>query len=710
MPPSGLLLLLLGFAASLTSGDSDNASPAVFLSVCGKNQTRDAEGFDVNFVESMEKIFQNISTSGFATSSSGQNLTVYGLGQCFSYLSPVNCQLCYSQSRVKLPLCLPSTSARIYLDGCFLEYSNRNVEADSVDASDAYACGNATIDERLRPAFSNSTAVLMGNLTAGAESRADYYQVGSVAVSPDLTAYGMAQCWRSLNATGCKECLEKGRANIVGKCLPAGGAMAMNAGCFLRYSTEPFYANESSSAGGSGGNSSGKLKVIIAVTTVLGVLVAIGMAVLWWNRRSASRRRNHDEGENSDIIRSIVKSHLSFKYEDLVKATDNFHQNNKLGQGGYGAVYKGILPDGTEVAVKRLFFNTRNWVDQFFNEVTLINQVQHKNLVKLLGCSVEGSESLLVYEFLSNTSLDHYLFDSFKKTALTWERRFDIIVGTAEGLAYLHNASDVRIIHRDIKASNILLDEKFRAKISDFGLARYFADDQSHLSTGLAGTFGYMAPEYIVHGQLTEKADVYSYGVVVLEIVTGRKNQTSISASAEGHSLMQQVWQHYNSETLIRLLDPDLQGKCTDEEALKLFRVGLLCVQASPMLRPAMWKVVAMLMGAEKDLPAPTQPPFLNNRGGQRSGNGSEMSNSLSVSTKFPEASVSDISLKCLELKCLEGSICGRDDIRDAGRGCPVRTGRREDGGRQAIYSGDGGDETGGTGDMGERKASGGSG
>ncbi|KAK8914502.1 Cysteine-rich receptor-like protein kinase 42 [Platanthera zijinensis] len=672
MLPSGLLplLLLLGFAASLISGDSDNTSPAIFLSVCGKNQTRDAEGFDVNFVESMEKIFQNISTSGFATSSSGDNPTVYGLGQCFSYLSPVNCQLCYSQSRVKLPLCLPSTSARIYLDGCFLEYSDRNVDADSVDASDAYACGNATIDEQLRPAFSNSTAELMGNLTARAESRADYYQVGSVEVSPDLTAYGMAQCWRSLNATGCKECLEKGRANIVGKCLPAGGAMAMNAGCFLRYSTEPFYANESSSAGGSGGDSSGKLTVIIAVTTVLGVLVAIGMAVLWWSRKSAYRRRNHDDGENSEIIRSIVKSHLSFKYEDLVKATDNFHQNNKLGQGGYGAVYKGILPDGTEVAVKRLFFNTRNWVDQFFNEVTLINQVQHKNLVKLLGCSVEGSESLLVYEFLSNTSLDHYLFDSFKKTALTWERRFDIIVGTAEGLAYLHNASDVRIIHRDIKASNILLDEKFRAKISDFGLARYFADDQSHLSTGLAGTFGYMAPEYIVHGQLTEKADVYSYGVVVLEIVTGRKNQTSISASAEGHSLMQQqmegtmcqknpyssrsneisssfaqVWQHYNSETLIRLLDPDLQGKCTDEEALKLFRVGLLCVQASPTLRPAMWKVVAMLMGAEKDLPAPTQPPFLNNRGGQRSGNGSEMSNSLSVSSKFPEASVNDISV-----------------------------------------------------------------
>lgn len=482
----------------------------------------------------------------------------------------------------------------------------------------------------------------MGKLTAEAESKVDYYQVGSAQVTPELTVYGMAQCWRSLNATGCRECLEKGRRNIVGNCLPADDAKAMNAGCFLRYSTNPFYLKVES--GGSGGGSSGKRTAIIVVTVVLGALVVIGIYFLWWKRRVASQQ--DDEGENQEIIRSITKSHLSFKYEDLIKATDNFNQNNKLGQGGYGAVYKGTLPDGRDVAVKRLFFNTRNWVDQFFNEVTLISQVQHKNLVKLLGCSVEGSESLLVYEFLSNTSLDHFLFDSFKKTELTWERRFEIIVGTAEGLSYLHNASEVRIIHRDIKASNILLDEKFRAKISDFGLARCFGDDQSHLSTGLAGTFGYMAPEYIVHGQLTEKADIYSYGVVVFEIVTGRKNQTSISASAEGHSLTQQIWQHYNSDTLISLLDPDLQGKCTEEEALRLFKVGLLCVQASPSLRPPMWKVVEMLMSKSKDLPVPTQPPFLNNRGALRaSGNGSEVSISLSSSAKFPESSVNQVSV-----------------------------------------------------------------
>ncbi|KAG0478333.1 hypothetical protein HPP92_013052 [Vanilla planifolia] len=630
-----ILLFLLLLSTSPSTADSDNFSPTIFLSVCGRAETQTPGPFDVQFVDAMEKIYVNISTDGFATSfSSSGNLTVFGLGQCFSYLSPVNCQLCYSESRVKLPHCLPATTGRIYLDGCFLEYSDRNISADSVDPADAFSCSNDTVSD---PSFARLTEKLVQNLTVAASRAKDYYALGSVAVTPGLTAYAMAQCWSSLNSSGCKGCLEKGRQSIVDQCLSAAAddGKSMNAGCFLRYSNEPFYLLARGDDGG--GGSSARRTAIITVTTVLGAVLLVGMGFLIWrSRRSDYRHGNGDLGENHEIIRSITKSHLSFKYEDLSKATDNFSQSNKLGQGGYGAVYKGILPDGQEIAVKRLFFNTRNWVDQFFNEVTLISQVQHKNLVKLLGCSVEGPESLLVYEFLSNTSLDHYLFDSFKKAALNWEIRLEIIVGTAEGLAYLHNSSVVRIIHRDIKASNILLDEKFRAKISDFGLARYFAEDQSHLSTGLAGTFGYMAPEYIVHGQLTEKADIYSYGVLVLEILTGRKNQNSISNSAEGHSLMQQIWQHYNSEELLRLLDPDLVESCSEEDALKVFKVGLLCVQASPTLRPPMWKVVEMLGSRSNELPIPSQPPFLNTHGAQKS-NSSDSSQLQSTSVRLPE-------------------------------------------------------------------------
>ncbi|KAK1318030.1 Cysteine-rich receptor-like protein kinase 2 [Acorus calamus] len=294
---------------------------------------------------------------------------------------------------------------------------------------------------------------------------------------------------------------------------------------------------------------------------------------------------------NSGIVRTISESHLSFKYEDLRMATGGFSEQNKLGQGGFGSVYK----DGQEIAVKRLFFNTGRQADLFFNEVNLISRVQHKNLVKLLGCSVDGPESLLVYEYLCNTSLDRFLFDQHRQSLLNWGRRFKIILGVAEGINYLHEESEIRIVHRDIKASNVLLDGMFRAKIADFGLARCFGEDQSHLSTGVAGTLGYMSPEYIIHGQLTEKADIYSFGMLVMEVMTGQKNNNPAFSTEESQSLMTVVWQHYMSNNLIEMLDPCIQDQCPEEQALHVFQVGLLCMQASPGLRPPMWKVVEML-------------------------------------------------------------------------------------------------------------------
>lgn len=498
-----------------------------------------------------------------------------------------------------------------------------------MDESDATVCGNSTADGLNSTRFAEMVNGLVTNLTSRAETDERFYEVGSVEVSPGTDAYAMAQCWRSLNQSGCSDCLENATKSVV-QCLPKSEGMVLNAGCVVRYSMDKFYLTQSDNSSSS---SSGRRRLVVALGCVT-VSLAVVIIAIFWIRRRVSNKSKEDFDGSEQIIRSFSASPLSFKYEELRKATDNFNQIHKLGQGGYGSVYKGILPDGREIAVKRLFFNTRQWVDQFFNEITLISKVQHKNLVKLLGCSVEGPESLLVYEYLCNTSLDHFLFDSFKKNALDWERRFEIIVGTAEGLAYLHAASEVRIIHRDIKASNILLDERFKPKIADFGLARYFAEDQSHLSTGLAGTFGYMAPEYIIHGQLTEKADVYGYGVVVLEIMTGRKNHNSAATSAEGHSLTSLAWQHFNSKTLIHLFDPYLQGTCSEEEALQVFHVGLLCTQSSPSLRPPMWKVVEMLTGKPKDLPVPTQPPFINVKGAEIQSEGSDTSNLLSTSSK----------------------------------------------------------------------------
>ncbi|XP_043708497.1 cysteine-rich receptor-like protein kinase 2 [Telopea speciosissima] len=640
------ILYITLFLATFSSSSSDNSSAVIILRICSNTTVVDPESFDVNFVDSMEIISQKIAATGFGISASGENISdlVYGLGQCYNYLSNIDCRLCYAESRVKLPLCLPATVGQVYLDGCYLRYGNYNFSQEVIGDSDTFVCGSSkNVSDETR--FSDLTTQLVQNLTSEAYQQMDYYKEGSVSVSSGVSAYGIAQCWRSVNKSGCKDCLESARKNIVG-CLPGSDGKALNAGCFVRYSTEPFYMNVSSQNGSSSvaGN---RLKVVLgSVFAVVAVIVIGGAIIILWAKRRSFSRFNNPDG-SSEIIRSISESQLSFKYDVLRKATKEFDVGNKIGQGGYGTVYKGILPDGREIAVKRLFFNTRQWVDQFFNEVNLISGVQHKNLVKLIGCSIEGPESLLVYEYLCNTSLDRFLYDPLRKKALDWGKRFDIIVGTAEGLTYLHEASEIRIIHRDIKASNILLDERLRPKIADFGLARYFAEGQSHLSTGIAGTLGYMAPEYVVHGQLTEKADVYSYGVLILEVLTARKNTTSMSTTV-GHYLMSQVWDHYTSETLMEMLDPALQGQCSEEQVVKVFTIGLLCTQASPSLRPPMRKVVEMLTNMTRDLPLPTQPPYINVKGVEAMNEGCETSSLLSSSSKNP-VSTNQMSLSIMQ-------------------------------------------------------------
>ncbi|GLJ55028.1 hypothetical protein SUGI_1181250 [Cryptomeria japonica] len=182
------------------------------------------------------------------------------------------------------------------------------------------------------------------------------------------------------------------------------------------------------------------------------------------------------------------------------------------------------MPNGVQIAVKKLSVQSTQGKEQFLNEVKLVAKIQHRNLVKLLGCCAEGSERLLVYEHLVNKSLDKIVFHPQRSKLLDWPKRLKIILGVARGLLYLHEDSHLRIIHRDIKARNILLDEKMEPKISDFGLARLIGQDESHVETRLAGTYGYMAPEYAMLGQLSCKADVYSFGVVILEIICGRKN------------------------------------------------------------------------------------------------------------------------------------------------------------------------------------------
>eukprot|EP00253_Pinus_taeda_P034067 PITA_34067 len=225
-------------------------------------------------------------------------------------------------------------------------------------------------------------------------------------------------------------------------------------------------------------------------------------------------------------------------------------------------------------------------------------------------CSVDGPDRLLVYEYLVNKSLDNFLFDQNMGKLLDWQRRFEIILGTASGLAYLHQESDIRIIHRDIKASNILLDQHFKPKIADFGLVRYFAEDQTHLSTTIVGTRGYMAPEYLVHGHLTEKVDIYAFGVLILEIISGKRNSTPMQTN-DMPSLLTVVWNHCLSATISNIIDPNIEENLM-EEVVRVVHIALLCTQASATLRPSMSKVITFLTSKDINIPAATEPPFIN--------------------------------------------------------------------------------------------------
>ncbi|THG15318.1 hypothetical protein TEA_008786 [Camellia sinensis var. sinensis] len=296
-----------------------------------------------------------------------------------------------------------------------------------------------------------------------------------------------------------------------------------------------------------------------------------------------------------------------FKFEKLAIATNEFNWTNKLGQGGFGP---GKLPDGQEIAVKRLSRSSEQGLEEFMNEVVMISKLQHRNLVRLLGCCVEGKEKMLVYEYMPNKSLDAFLFDPQKQKLLDWSKRFDIIEGIGRGLLYLHRDSRLRIIHRDLKTSNILLDEELNPKILDFGMARIFCGEEHQANTRrVVGTYGYMSPEYAMQGLFSEKSDVFSFGVLLLEIVSGRRN-TSFYDDEHSLSLLGYAWKLWNEDNIVTLIDPMISYQDFRSEILRCVNVGLLCVQEFAIDRPTISTVLSMLNSEISYLPRPKQPAF----------------------------------------------------------------------------------------------------
>ncbi|MCE3215187.1 hypothetical protein HAX54_001216 [Datura stramonium] len=591
-----VMILLANFCLDCTDADPRISEAG---QVCGRNRTSPSIIIP-QYTKEMQVVTQLVREHGWGSYAvNSTHMSIYALANCYQDLPHNDCVQCYLISCSKLPRCLPAVSGRVYLDGCFLRYDYYNFFHETTDSVEDKVNCSSSVGRAITG--QHQLAAAAGNLIHKVTKTA--IANGGYAVEQLNGVYGLAQCWRTVSKQGCRECLDKASKVIKG-CLPNRDARALIAGCYLRYSTHNFLNHRSQST------SSGPRKGVI-VAIVLG-MTAFSLLVLFiaYAARKKSLKRKQELTNLGKKWSSYKRSSLNFKYENLEKATNYFDPSKKVGQGGNGSVYKGTLPNGKVVAVKRLFFNTRQWVDEFFNEVNLIHGIEHKNLVKLLGCSIEGPESLLVYEFVPNKSLDQYLDDKNKIKILSWEERLHIIIGTAEGLAFLHGGLEMRIIHRDIKSSNVLVGENFDAKIADFGLVRCLAADKTHLSTGIAGTLGYMAPEYLVKGQLTEKVDVYSYGVLVLEIVCGRKNNSL--AENDSGSLLQTVWKLYTTNQVTKALDPNLKDDFPLEEASKVLKVGLLCTQASVTLRPSMSDVIQMLTTFGQPIPEPCQPPFLN--------------------------------------------------------------------------------------------------
>ncbi|XP_019089446.1 PREDICTED: putative cysteine-rich receptor-like protein kinase 43 [Camelina sativa] len=586
--------------------------------ICNNGTVSDVEAYKRSYQLNLDGIRDDMRHVKFGIHQHGDPpQRMFVLSQCVSDLSPDECILCWSRATNLLSQCIPATGGWFHLDGCFVRADNYSFYHEPVSHQDTKICSS---DKEKSDEFKG----FVKEVTKSIVETAPYNQGFSVAKmgTRDLMVYGLGICWRTLDDELCKLCLADG-ALSVSSCLPFKEGFALNAGCYLRYSNYTFY------------NERELLfmiltKEIIVHIFYLSMVGVLAIAAGFWCGKCIYMRDSPKKKLKGKLKKFHLFGHLriekesvsirndshlmSFEYSTLKKATNNFNESCKLGVGGYGEVFKGTLSDGREIAIKRLHTTGKTPREEIHNEIDVISRCQHKNLVRLLGCCFTNMNSFIVYEFLANTSLDHVLFNPEKKKELDWKKRRTIILGTAEGLEYLHETC--KIIHRDIKASNILLDLKYKPKISDFGLAKFYPEggkdfpSSSPSPSSIAGTLGYMAPEYISNGRLSNKIDAYSFGVLVLEITSGfRNNKFRSDNSLE--TLVTQVWKCFASDKMEEMIDKDMEEDTDKREVKRVMQIGLLCTQESPQLRPTMSKVIQMVSSTDVVLPTPTKPPFL---------------------------------------------------------------------------------------------------
>uniref|UniRef100_A0A453A165 Protein kinase domain-containing protein n=1 Tax=Aegilops tauschii subsp. strangulata TaxID=200361 RepID=A0A453A165_AEGTS len=472
------------------------------------------------------------------------------------------CSSCLANAFANLPnVCPGFKEAVIYYDACMLRYSD--VQFLSADDSGplgvelTYTVRNDANATSEPGRYQRAVATLM-NATAdyAAYNSTRRYATGQADLDREFPkVYSWAQCTPDLTPGRCRDCLAQLIAQLPVQFTDSIGGRLLGPRCSFEYETKPFINGPvivqlpatSASSGApapavvptppASATAEGELLISRRKYSVPGMVLIILLPMIaainlvaWlfsWRRRQVLRKAKQpdpnystDEAEGMESVESML-----IDISTLRAATEDFAESNKLGEGGFGPVYKGTLLSGDEIAVKRLSKSSTQGVEELKNELALVAKLKHKNLVRLIGICLEQQERLLIYEFIPNRSLDLILFDEEKRQKLDWETRYKIINGVARGLQYLHEDSQLKVVHRDLKASNVLLDMNMNPKISDFGLAKIFGRDQTQgVTNRVVGTYGYMAPEYVMRGNYSVKSDVFSFGVLVLEIVMGRKN------------------------------------------------------------------------------------------------------------------------------------------------------------------------------------------
>ncbi|KAL5773345.1 hypothetical protein ACOSQ2_013269 [Xanthoceras sorbifolium] len=566
--------------------------------------------------------------AGFYNSSVGDDTNrVYSQALCRGDVNHTACQNCIENAIQDILKNCSNEDAIIWHDLCQIHYSSQNFFSINTGYYGKFPMSN---DQRRR--ISDSVRLtkvlkyLMNDITVEASDSPLKFAVGQINFLKSDNVYGLAQCTRDISTSYCYNCLGSALSELIAHCGDLEGGIVVDSNCNVRFELYRFYNGSSisltyqNSAGGKW--TIGMVVGIICISIVI-LLVLIGSCFVYLKWKS--RAQTDEESSQLVLIHNLARpttvnltqegdfvSSQELPFMDLTiirAATDDFSDSNKLGQGGFGTVYKGVLPDGKEVAVKRLSRKSWQGLEEFKNEIILIAKLQHRNLVRLLGCGIEGEEKLLIYEFMPNKSLDIFIFDYEKRSQLDWKTCYEILCGIARGLLYLHEDSRLKIIHRDLKPNNVLLGEDMVAKISDFGMARIFCENQNTANTKrVVGTYGYMAPEYAMEGLFSMKSDVFSFGVILLEIISGKRN-SGFYLVGQAPTLLAYAWQLWKEGKELEFVDPFLMESCTSTEILRCIQIGLLCVQEDPASRPTMSYVVALL-GSDQSiaLPEPRQP------------------------------------------------------------------------------------------------------